>query len=95
VHPARQRPLANRSNLEDDVSDKTSDAEWDVVERNGVRRGDDQLDPARDLRRECADECEKEQPEGERRHFRFQTSDFRLILDFKSKFPESNLKSEI
>ena len=68
VHQAGERPLLDGPPLQQDVDDEAAGAEAEVVERKGVGSRGDQLNAARDLGRERAQERQEEDPEREGGH---------------------------
>ena len=68
VRGARDRPLADGAALPDDVDEKATDSEAEVVGAEGIGGADNQADACRDLRSERAHEDDHEQPEQQRFH---------------------------
>jgi hypothetical protein len=68
VHPAASGPLANRSHLKDDVSEKTSDAERDVVEEKLFGAAAISWTRRATCAAKRSDKAEKQQPESEGGH---------------------------
>jgi hypothetical protein len=54
--------------LREDVDEKPTDAEAELIDRKVIGRRRDQADARRDLRREGAGEGEKQDPENESSH---------------------------